>query len=129
MMYFNRGKIVDYMNILKNTRLFFFLALQSIHSQITSFKIIKRKHKALIMKTILIPVDFSEHAGPTYKFATRLAGTVEKTRLFFFHSFNDQLLIPDSTLNSGFDNDTFMNMQLIEEFKEQAENNISQLKN
>jgi|AntAceMinimDraft_14_1070370.scaffolds.fasta_scaffold15625_3 nucleotide-binding universal stress UspA family protein len=80
------------------------------------------------MKTILIPVDFSEHAAPTYKFATRLAGTVEKTRLFFFHSFNDQLLIPDSTLNSGFDNDTFMNMQLIEEFKEQAENNISQLK-
>lgn len=80
------------------------------------------------MKTILIPVDFSDHAVPTYKFAIRLAGTVSKTRLFFLHSFNDQLLIPDSTLNSGFENDTYMNMQLIEEFKKQAENNMKQLK-
>ena len=81
------------------------------------------------MTTILIPVDFSEHTKPSYKFAISLAGTTKNTRLFFLHSFNDQLLIPDSTLNSGFDNDTFMNMQLIEEFKKQAENNMNRLKN
>ncbi len=80
------------------------------------------------MKTILIPVDFSEHSMPTYKFAISLAGTNTNTRLFFLHSFNDQLLIPDSTLNSGFDNDTYMNIQLIEEFKKQAENSMNQLK-
>lgn len=80
------------------------------------------------MQTILIPVDFSDHSISTYKFAIKVAGTKTETRLYFLHSYNDQLLIPDSGLNSGFDNDVFMNMQLIEEFKQLAENNMIKLK-
>ncbi|HJN05480.1 MAG TPA: universal stress protein [Bacteroidales bacterium] len=80
------------------------------------------------MQTILIPVDFSDHSVSTYKFAIKIVGTVNETRLYFLHSYNDQLLIPDSGLSSGFDNDVFMNMQLIEEFKQLAKNNMKQLK-
>lgn len=80
------------------------------------------------MRTILIPVDFTEHSINTYKYAIKIAGKHKKTQLLFLHSFNDQLLIPDSALNTGFDNDTFMNMQLIEEFKQQADHNMSQIK-
>lgn len=80
------------------------------------------------MQTILIPVDFSDHSVSTYKFAVKVVGTKAETRLYLLHSYNDQLLIPDSGLNSGFDNDVFMNMQLIEEFKQLAENNMKKLK-
>lgn len=80
------------------------------------------------MKTILIPVDFSDHAMPTYRFAIRIAGTAANARLFFLHSYNDQLMIPDSGLNTGFDNDAYMNMQLIDEFKQLSENNMEKLK-
>ena len=80
------------------------------------------------MKTILIPVDFSEHTTSTYKFAIRMAGATTVTQLTFLHSYNDQLLIPDSGLNTGFDNDAYTNIQLIEEFKQLAENNMVQLK-
>ncbi len=80
------------------------------------------------MQTILIPVDFSDHSVATYKFAIKVIGTSTETKLHFLHSYNDQLLIPDSGLNSGFDNDVYMNMQLIEEFKQLAENNMAKLK-
>ncbi len=80
------------------------------------------------MKTILIPVDFSEHSTSTYKFAIRIAGATTATQLTFLHSYNDQLLIPDSGMNTGFDNGAYTNIQLIEEFKQLAENNMVQLK-
>jgi nucleotide-binding universal stress UspA family protein len=80
------------------------------------------------MKTILIPVDFSDHASPTYQFAIKIAGSKIKTQLIFLHSYNDQIMIPDSGMNTGFDNDTYMNMQLIEEFKQLAENNMNNFK-
>ncbi len=80
------------------------------------------------MKTILIPVDFSDHASPTYKFAIKIAGSKNSTQLVLLHSYNDQIMIPDSGMNTGFDNDTYMNMQLIEEFKQLAENNMNNLK-
>ncbi len=80
------------------------------------------------MKTILIPVDFSDHASPTYKFAIKIGGNKTNTQLVFLHSYNDQIMIPDSGMNTGFDNDSYMNMQLIEEFKQLAENNMNNLK-
>jgi len=80
------------------------------------------------MKTILIPVDFSDHASPTYKLAIKIAGSETNTQLYFLHSYNDQIMIPDSGMNTGFDNDTYVNMQLIEEFKQLAENNMANLK-
>ncbi len=79
------------------------------------------------MKTILIPVDFSDHASPTYKFAIKIGGTKSSVKLVFLHSYNDQIMIPDSGMNTGLDNDTYMNMQLIEEFKQLAENNMDSL--
>ncbi len=80
------------------------------------------------MKTILIPVDFSDHSVSTYKYAIRIAGTSAKTRLYFQHSYNDLIIVPDSGLNSGFDNETYINMQLVEEFRKQAETNMKKLK-
>ena len=80
------------------------------------------------MKTILIPVDFSDHVSPTYKFAIKIGGTKPSVKLIFLHSYNDQIMIPDSGMNTGLDNDTYMNMQLIEEFKQLAENNMDSLK-
>ncbi len=80
------------------------------------------------MKTILLPVDFSDHSISTYKYAIKFAGDKLKTRLYFLHSYNDQLSMPDPGLNTGFDNETFLNMELIEEFKKQADNNMSKLK-
>ncbi|MFK5854644.1 MAG: universal stress protein [Bacteroidota bacterium] len=81
------------------------------------------------MKTILIPVDFSDHASPTYKFAIKIAGTKTSTELVFLHSYNDQIMIPDSAMSSEFNSDSYMNMQLIEEFKKLAENNMKKLSN
>ena len=81
------------------------------------------------MKTILLPVDFSDHSIYTYKYAIKIAGTTTTTKLYFQHSFNDQLAIPDASINTGFDNETFLNMQLVEEFRKQAINNMKKLKN
>lgn len=80
------------------------------------------------MKTILIPVDFSDHSVPTYKLAIKIAGSKDKTQLVFLHSYNDQIMIPDSGMNAGFETDSYMNMQLIEEFKQLADNNMNNLK-
>jgi len=80
------------------------------------------------MKTILIPVDFSDHSSPTYKFAIKIGGSKINTQLVFLHSYNDQIMIPDSGMNTGFDNDSYMNMQLIEEFKQLADSNMENLK-
>ena len=80
------------------------------------------------MKTILIPVDFSDHSVSTYKFAIEIAGTRNQIKLYFHHSFNDQMIIPDPSINSGFDNDTYLNMQLVEEFRKQAEKSMENLK-
>ncbi len=80
------------------------------------------------MNTILIPIDFSENASPTYKFATNLGGRETKIQLVFLHTYNDQIILNDSGLNSGLENDTYVNMQLIEEFKQIAEVNMANLK-
>jgi len=80
------------------------------------------------MKTILIPVDFSDHSTPTYKFAIKIAGQTTPTQLVFLHSYNDQIMLPDSGMNMGFDNDSYLNMELIEEFKQLANNGMKKLK-
>jgi len=81
------------------------------------------------MKTILIPVDFSDHSVSTFKYAISIAGTEKLTKLHFHHSYNDQIAAPDPGLSSGFDNDSFLNVQLIEEFRKQAEHNMKSLTN
>lgn len=80
------------------------------------------------MKTILLPVDFSEHTSPAYKFAVNLLGNETPVKLLFVHSYNDQILVTDTGIGGTFENDAFMNVQLIEEFKQQAEQNMKMLK-
>lgn len=79
------------------------------------------------MKTILLPVDFSDHSVSTYKYAIKIAGEHEKTVLFFHHSYNDQITAPDPGIGSGFDNESFLNMQLIEEFRTQSIRSMNKL--
>ncbi len=80
------------------------------------------------MKTILIPVDFSDHSTPTYKFTIKIAGQTTPTQLVFLHSYSDQVMLPDSGMNMGFDNDSYLNMELIEEFKQLANSGMQKLK-
>ncbi len=79
------------------------------------------------MKTILLPVDFSDNSVENYKYAITLAGSEKETLLHFHHSYNDQIAAPDPGINSGLDNDSFLNMQLVEEFRKQSLQNMKSL--
>ncbi|MDP2723361.1 MAG: universal stress protein [Bacteroidales bacterium] len=79
------------------------------------------------MKTILIPVDFSENSIVTCKYAIKIAGITNPTTLHFLHIYPDQLMIPDSSFPSGIDSDAFMNVQFIEELRQQSERNMADL--
>lgn len=78
------------------------------------------------MKTILIPVDFSENTLVTCKYALQFAGH-DKTRIFLFHIFPNQLMVADSSFPTGIDSDTFINAEFITELREQAEKNMLKL--
>lgn len=78
------------------------------------------------MKTVLIPVDFSEGSVNSCKYAIRLAGDEEVT-FHLFHIYNDQVMVPDSSFPSGLDTDAFFNSDVILALKEQAETNMHQL--
>ncbi len=79
------------------------------------------------MKTILLPVDFSTNTLATCKHAIYLAGQ-EKTKLFLFHIYPDQIIVPDSSFPVGIDNDTLFNVEFIETLRKQAEENMTSLK-
>lgn len=78
------------------------------------------------MNTILIPVDFSEGTQVALKYAIRLAGE-QKTTLYLFHIYPDQLMIPDSSFPTGIDSDAFLNTEFIHELRKQAEVNMDSL--
>jgi len=79
------------------------------------------------MKTILIPVDFSDNSLITCKYAIKIAGQNHLTKLHLLHIYPDQLMIPDSSFPSGIDSDAFMNVQFIEELRNQSEENMKSL--
>jgi nucleotide-binding universal stress UspA family protein len=79
------------------------------------------------MKTFLIPVDFSENTLSTCKHAIYFTGQ-QKTRLFLFHIYPDQIIVPDSSLPIGIDNDASLNIEFIETLRKQAEEKMLQLK-
>ncbi len=79
------------------------------------------------MRTFLLPVDFSDHSVSTYKYAIKIAGTSERTRLYFHHTFNDQLLNTDPVMDNSFDDSSMLNMELIEEFRKQSLSNMKKL--
>lgn len=78
------------------------------------------------MNTILIPVDFSEGIQLAINYAIQLAGN-QKTTLYLFHIYPDQLMIPDSSFPTGIDSDTFLNTEFIQELRKQAEVNMKGL--
>jgi nucleotide-binding universal stress UspA family protein len=78
------------------------------------------------MKTFLIPVDFSESTLATCKHAIYLSGK-QKTKLFLFHIYPDQIIVPDSSFPVGVDNDAFLNIEFIETLRKQAEENMLKL--
>ncbi len=78
------------------------------------------------MKTILIPVDFSQDSLNSCKYAISLVGKEEFT-FHLFHIYNDQVMVPDSSFPSGLDTDAFFNSDVIIALKEQAENNMKSL--
>lgn len=80
------------------------------------------------MKTFLIPVDFSGNTLATCKHAIYLTGQ-QKTKLFLFHIYPDQIIVPDSSFPVGIDNDAFLNAEFIETLRKQAVDNMLKLKN
>ena len=79
-----------------------------------------------MMKTFLIPVDFSENTLPTCKRAIYLTGQ-QKAKLFLFHIYPDQIIVPDSSLPVGIDNDAFLNVEFIATLRKQAKENMLNL--
>lgn len=95
-------------------------------------KVLKTKYyfnklltKNYYMKTILIPIDFSEGSLNSCKYAIGLLGN-ETATMHLFHIYNDQVMIPDSSFPSGMDTDAFFNSNIILALKEQAEQNIKE---
>ncbi len=78
------------------------------------------------MKTILIPVDFSEGSLNSCKYAIRLVDE-ESFTFHLFHIYNDQVMVPDSSFPSGLDTDAFFNSDVILAMKVQAEQNMKSL--
>lgn len=78
------------------------------------------------MNTILIPVDFSEGTEVALKYAIQIAGK-QKTTLYLFHIYPDQLMIPDSSFPTGIDSDAFLNTEFVQELKKQADVNMASL--
>lgn len=80
------------------------------------------------MKTILVPVDFSEGTDVLCKNAIQFAG-VGNAKLFLFHIYPDQLMIPDSSFPIGLDTDTLLNAEYIDEIRKQARVQMIALEN
>lgn len=78
------------------------------------------------MKTILILVDFSESSLTTCKYALNLIGD-DATRLFLFHIYPNQLMIADSSFPTGIDSESFINTEIIQGLRKQAELNMTKL--
>ena len=79
------------------------------------------------MKTILIPVDFSENSLHSCRYAINLVDKQEVT-FHLFHIYNDQVILPDAGMPESLDSDLFFNSDIILALKEQAEIQMAQLK-
>jgi nucleotide-binding universal stress UspA family protein len=79
------------------------------------------------MKTILIPVDFSEGSLHSCRYALMLSGN-QKITFHLFHIYNDQVMVPDAGMPESMDSDLFFNSDIVLALKEQAENQMAELK-
>lgn len=75
------------------------------------------------MRTILIPIDFSDGSMQSCQFAIELCGS-KPAKLMLFHIYPDQLMIPDSSFPVGVDSDSFLNSEFISELRKQSEKNM-----
>lgn len=75
------------------------------------------------MKTILIPIDFSEGSMQSCYYAIKLCGA-KPAKLMLFHIYPDQLMIPDSSFPVGVDSDSFLNTEFVAELRKQSELNM-----
>jgi len=78
------------------------------------------------MKTILIPVDFSEGSLHSCKYAMKLTGN-QKVTFHLFHIYNDQVMVPDSGLPEAMDTDVFFNSDIVLALKKQAEQQLAEM--
>ncbi len=78
------------------------------------------------MKTILIPVDFSEGSLRSCKYAMKLADNLKAT-FHLFHIYNDQVMVPDSGLPEALDTDVFFNSDIVLALKKQAEQQLAEI--
>ena len=79
------------------------------------------------MKTILIPIDFSDGSMTSCRYALQLLGN-EPAEINLYHIYNDQIMIPDSSFPSGMDTDAFFNSDVIIALKQQADENMKDFK-
>ncbi len=79
------------------------------------------------MKTILIPVDFSESSLHACHYAINLVGS-QKVTFHLFHIYNDQVILPDAGMPESMDSDVFFNSDIVLALKEQAEKQMEDLK-
>lgn len=80
------------------------------------------------MKKILVPVDFSAHTDITCTYALEFAKTMD-SEIQLYHTYFDQIVIPDSTFPDTMDMNTMYNEELMKELLHQAEKNLDELRN
>ncbi len=78
------------------------------------------------MKTILIPVDFSDGSLHSCKYAMKLAEN-QKVTFHLFHIYNDQVMVPDSGMPEAMDTDVFFNSDIVLALKKQAEQQLAEM--
>ncbi|UBM62002.1 universal stress protein [Candidatus Sulfidibacterium hydrothermale] len=79
------------------------------------------------MKTILIPVDFSEGSLHSCRYALKLIEN-ESVKIHLFHIYNDQVILPDAGMPENMESDVFFNSDIIEALRKQAELQLNELK-
>jgi len=80
------------------------------------------------MKKILVPVDFSTHADITCNYALEFTKLTD-SEILLYHTYFDQIVIPDSTFPDTMDMNTMYNEELMKELLHQAEKNLGEMKN
>jgi nucleotide-binding universal stress UspA family protein len=80
------------------------------------------------MKKILVPVDFSSHAGISCSYAGELAAATG-AEVVLFHSFFEQIYFSDGGFATGFESGIMLTDDLIRGFYKEKEKSLIDLKN
>ena len=80
------------------------------------------------MKKILVPVDFSAPTDIICNYALEFAKFTD-SEILLYHTYFDQIVIPDSTFPDTMDMNTMYNEELMKEILHLAEKNLNELQN